>query len=258
MYNKIFEGGGRQYSGFACPLTILFATFVALFFTGCPHKTGRISMPTVLPISMKKGDEIKTLLHGTVLKAKTEATAFKASSTPAPEGAITVTFSEADSETACIAWFDDSSKTIYYYAKGYTDFLQKIPLNADSSNMFSQCLSLKHIDVSGFDTSNVTSMNCMFYACVAVTNIDISNFDFSSVEDIGCMFQSCTVLETIFAKAGTDLSTKTDITTSGYMFNACPALKGGAGTKYDSGNPHDKSYARIDGGTGKEGYFTQW
>lgn len=40
------------------------------------------------------------------------------------------------------------------------------------------CLSL---DLSNFDTSNVTNMNNMFICCKYLTSLDLSNFDTSNV-----------------------------------------------------------------------------
>ena len=42
------------------------------------------------------------------------------------------------------------------------------------------------------------------------------------------------------------------------MFYGCTSRVGGAGTGYESSNPSDKTYARIDGGPGSQtpGYLT--
>ena len=56
------------------------------------------------------------------------------------------------------------------------------------SNMFYWCHSLTSIDVSGFDTSNVTDMNYMFYYCWYLTSLDISGLDTSNVTDMNHMF----------------------------------------------------------------------
>ncbi len=57
--------------------------------------------------------------------------------------------------------------------------------------MFASCSSLKDIDVSSFNTSNVTDMDSMFGGCSGLTSIDVSNFDTSSVESIDAMFSGC-------------------------------------------------------------------
>ncbi len=54
--------------------------------------------------------------------------------------------------------------------------------------MFDDCESLTQLDVSNFDTSNVTDMTCMFAGCESLTQLDISNFDTSNVTNMISMF----------------------------------------------------------------------
>lgn len=42
--------------------------------------------------------------------------------------------------------------------------------------MFERCSSLTSLDVSNFNTSNVTAMSSMFYDCSSLTGLDVSNF----------------------------------------------------------------------------------
>jgi len=88
-----------------------------------------------------------------------------------------------------------------------------------------------------------------------LTSLDVSKFDTSNVTDMYGMFNSCGALITITAseKFVTD---KVTLSNSRYMFQSCTSLKGGAGTVYDK-NHIGKEYARIDGGTEKPGYFTK-
>ena len=51
-----------------------------------------------------------------------------------------------------------------------------------------------NIDISSFDTSNVTNMAYMFSNCSSLTNIDVSSFNTSSVTNMGGMFQNCSSL----------------------------------------------------------------
>lgn len=55
---------------------------------------------------------------------------------------------------------------------------------------------VESIDISGWDTSNVTNMAQMFRE-TKIKNIDISHFDTSKVTTMNQMFRSCTNLETI-------------------------------------------------------------
>ena len=64
----------------------------------------------------------------------------------------------------------------------------------NTSYMFNSCLSLTNLDLSNFDTSNVTGMNNMFGGCSSLTTLDVSNFDTSNVTYMGGMFDSCSDL----------------------------------------------------------------
>ena len=54
--------------------------------------------------------------------------------------------------------------------------------------MFRYCSSLTALDVSGFDTSQVTYMDYMFSGCSALTALDLSKFDISNVKEMSNMF----------------------------------------------------------------------
>jgi surface protein len=43
--------------------------------------------------------------------------------------------------------------------------------------MFSRCESLISLDLSGFNTSNVTDMTWMFERCSSLQSLDLSSFD---------------------------------------------------------------------------------
>ena len=65
------------------------------------------------------------------------------------------------------------------------------------SGMFSGCKGLTSINLSNFDTSNVTAMGSMFYNCTSLTSINLSNFDTSNVTAMGYMFYNCKGLTSI-------------------------------------------------------------
>ena len=56
--------------------------------------------------------------------------------------------------------------------------------------MFAACDNLTKIDVSSFDTSNVTNMEYMFCSCTNLTSLDLSGFDTSKVTSIDYMFSN--------------------------------------------------------------------
>ena len=117
--------------------------------------------------------------------------------------------------------------------------------------MFYQDTSLQTLDLSNFNTANVTTMLGMFNGCTALQTLDLSNFNTANVADMSYMFQSCIVLMTIY---GGDWVKKPELVQTN-MFRFCTSLVGGNGTTYSSAHINAE-YARIDR-PGTPGYFTQ-
>ena len=90
----------------------------------------------------------------------------------------------------------------------------------DMACMFNKCSSLTNVDVSGFKTSNVTRMDSMFYNCKALNSLDISNFDTSKVTRMDSMFNGCTALTTL----NTSRLNTSNVTDMGSMFKNCKSL----------------------------------
>ena len=57
--------------------------------------------------------------------------------------------------------------------------------------MFYRCSSLSSLDVSHFNTANVTMMNGMFDGCSSLTSLDVSNFNTTNVKNMESMFAYC-------------------------------------------------------------------
>ena len=54
--------------------------------------------------------------------------------------------------------------------------------------MFNGCENLTSLNLSSFNTANVTEMRAMFRKCRALTALDLSSFNISKVTDMSCMF----------------------------------------------------------------------
>ena len=87
--------------------------------------------------------------------------------------------------------------------------------------MFSGCEKLSKLDLSSFDTSNVTTMRSMFFECKALKELDVTNFNTLNVESMKYMFVSCESLTTMDLN-NFDTSNVTDMES---MFNACNSLE---------------------------------
>ena len=185
-----------------------------------------------------------------------------------------------------ISGFDTSHVTnmsyMFFGTKASTiDGLDKFNTSkvTNMSSMFESSQAPK-LDLISFDTSNVTNMGSMFrnssatainglekfntskvynmremFLNIKIKTLDLSSFDTSNVTNMYQMFMNSNNLTTIYASDKFVTNKITDTTLGTYLFYNDTKLVGGAGTTY-SGSKIDKTYARIDGGTSKPGYFT--
>ena len=98
-----------------------------------------------------------------------------------------------------------------------------------------------------------TLSNDMFYRMQGITSLDLSHFDTSNVTAMGWMFWDMLNVEKIYVsnKWSTD-----SVIEYGSLFSGCVNLVGGSGTVYSLYNTA-LEYARVDDpANGKPGYFT--
>ena len=115
------------------------------------------------------------------------------------------------------------------------------------NSMFYSCENLTTLDVSGFNTSNVTDMHYMFCFCKKLTTLDVSGFNTSNVTDMSNMFRACSSLTSLDVSGwntsnvtnmskmiwGLDNITSLDVskwdvskvTNMDYMFSSCISLE---------------------------------
>ena len=120
--------------------------------------------------------------------------------------------------------------------------------------MFSNCAALTSLDLSNFDTQNVTNMYSMFNYCSALPSLDLSSFNTEKVTNMSYMFYGCTSLVNIFV---TNKWSTAAVTSSVRMFFNCTSLVGGQGTTYKYSHI-DAAYAHIDGGENDPGYLSTY
>ncbi|HAC2496628.1 TPA_asm: BspA family leucine-rich repeat surface protein, partial [Listeria monocytogenes] len=90
-----------------------------------------------------------------------------------------------------------------------------------TEGMFKNCSNLMEVDLSGLDTSAVTTMWDMFNSCRALEELDVSHFDTSSVTNMSYMFYDNRNLE-VLDVSNLDTSSVTDMYR---VFNGCEKLK---------------------------------
>ena len=101
---------------------------------------------------------------------------------------------------------------------------------------------LTTVDLSGWDTSNYTSMFFMFQDYSSLTTLDLSNFDTSKVTGMGYMFQNCSSLTTL------NLSNwnTSNVTNMGGMFYDCSSLTTLNLSNFDTSKVTDMGYMLYD------------
>ncbi len=88
--------------------------------------------------------------------------------------------------------------------------------------MFSNMVYLQTIDLSLFNTSNVTQMQRMFDYCRALETLNLSQFDISNVTAVDSMFYNCNSLTAIYCNDDWNNSNRTSL----LMFYGCTSLSG--------------------------------
>ena len=133
--------------------------------------------------------------------------------------------------------FDGDNKIVYLPLMDFSNIsdatsffrncqkLQTIPnINvtlSSTQNMFSGCTSLRIIDVSNFNITNVERMDNMFTNCSSLKELDFSNLNNSNVKRTSSMFSYCSSLKKVNLK---NISTPNLIRVQN-MFSGCTALE---------------------------------
>ena len=163
-------------------------------------ESGRYTNKLIFSILTNNYDRIALMTEGYDFNAKLKALLgavtdeiehFK-KSTVAPAASISaVNIEDEESDYEIKLWLNLTDKTAYYYTEP-----EKIYLNMDSSEMFSagdgrqKISDILDLDLSNFDTSQVTDMSYMFRNMSDLTTLDLSNFDTYKVTNMGSMFDS--------------------------------------------------------------------
>ena len=140
---------------------------------------------------------------------------FKKSNVAPTASMNAVNIEDEESDYEIKLWLDPTNKTAYYYAEP-----EKVYLNRNSGEMFRikynerKTIDILDMDLSNFDTSQVTNMYGMFSGMYSLTTLDLSNFNTSRVIYMSYMFSEMYNLTTL------DLSSfnTSNVTDMDYMF----------------------------------------
>ena len=157
-----------------------------------------VSNPYTPKAVMTEGGDFYNKLESLLDNESVEIKYFRKSLT-APASIInTENIEDEESDYEIKLWLNPIDKTAYYYAEP-----EKVYLNADSSRMFflwygeQKIKNFLELDLSGFNTSNVTNMSQMFARMSNLTTLDLSSFDTSKVTNMSSMFENMYNLTTI-------------------------------------------------------------
>ena len=169
-------------------------------------ESGRYTNKLIFSILTNNYDHIAIMTEGpdfnTKLKALETTTNkieyFKKSAVAPAASMNAVNIDDEESDYEIKLWLDPTDKTAYYYTE-----TEKVYLNRDSSDMFrtwgyeQKIRNILDMDLSNFDTSNVTNMGFMFLGMSNLTTLNLSNFDTSKVTDMQLMFWGMRNLTTL-------------------------------------------------------------
>ena len=124
-----------------------------------------------------------------------------------------------------LIWFDDLSDCNSMFlnlSKIIEIDLSKFDSSqvTNTHSMFQGCYSLESINLNNFNTEKVIYMNYMFAHCIKLTSLDVSHFKTSSVTHMNFLFGNCSSLTSIDI-TNFDTSNVNDM---GYLFFNCWSL----------------------------------
>lgn len=114
---------------------------------------------------------------------------------------------------------------------------------------------LVNFDIGDKEYSSAINISNMFINCASLKTITAGNLVGNSIENVESAFAKCSALKTIILKYGTDWNEIISLQSSDNLFAECVSLEGTNGTKWNSSNPKNKTYACFDNPS-KTGYFS--
>ena len=146
---------------------------------------------------MTEGPDFNTKLKSLVT-ATNRIEYFKKSAVAPAASMNAMNIEDEESDYEIKLWLDPTDKTAYYYTEP-----EKVYLNTDSRDMFlsgyseQKIKNILELDLSNFDTSQVTYMQSMFSEMSSLTTLNLSNFDTSKVTNMQYMFSEMSSLTSL-------------------------------------------------------------
>lgn len=182
--------------------------------TGAIYKENVIQNETTQPSSSSS-----TFLNTEVLRNQIESITIEKNNIVPNDAKYSKDISSKQDGSVMLWYTDKDNNSLYEVSIGSEN--GSVEANTNGSGMFAYLDNVSTLDLSGLDTSNMTSMSKMFYNSKSLTNIDVSGLDTSKVVTMTNMFEGCTNLKDL------DVSNfdTSNVTTMQYMFRKCASLE---------------------------------
>ncbi|MDD7132742.1 MAG: BspA family leucine-rich repeat surface protein, partial [Firmicutes bacterium] len=171
-----------------------------------------------------------TFLNTEVLRNQIESITIEKTNVVPNDAKYSKDISSKQDGSVMLWYTDKDNNSLYEISIGSEN--GSVEANTNGSGMFAYLDNVSTLDLSGLDTSNMTSMNRMFYKSTSLTNIDLSGFDTSKVVNMYGMFWGCNNLKNIDVS---NFNTK-KVTTMVYMFRECNSLEKLNLSNFDTSN----------------------
>ena len=181
--------------------------------TGAIYKENVIQNETTTPSS-----STSTFLNTEVLRNQIESITIEKTNVVPNDVKYSKDISSKQDGSVMLWYTDKDNNSLYEISIGSEN--GSVEANTNGSGMFAYLDNVSTLDLSGLDTSNMTSMSKMFYNSKSLTNIDTSGFDTSKVTTMYGMFWGCNNLEKINL-SNFDTSNVTNLS---QMFQNCTSL----------------------------------
>ena len=158
--------------------------------TGAIYKENVMQNETTTPSS-----STSTFLNTEVLRNQIESITIEKTNVVPNDAKYSKDISSKQDGSVMLWYTDKDNNSLYEISIGSEN--GSVEANTNGSGMFAYLDNVSTLDLSGLDTSNMTSMSNMFLNSKSLTNIDVSGFDTSKVVTMANMFKGCTNLENL-------------------------------------------------------------
>ena len=181
--------------------------------TGAIYKENVIQNETTTPSSSSS-----TFLNTEVLRNQIESITIEKNNIVPSDAKYSKDISSKQDGSVMLWYTDKDNNNLYEVSIGSEN--GSLEANTNGSGMFAYLDNVDTLDLTGLDTSNMTSMSRMFYECSNLVDIDLSSFNTSKVTNMGSLFNSCSNLTSINI---TNFDTS-NVTEMSGMFRYCSSL----------------------------------